>query len=421
MPRLLYTLLWILALPAVMLRLLWRGRAQPGYRAHIAERLGHYGPPATASTLWVHAVSVGETRAAQPLVDALAQAFPAHHIVLTHITPTGRDTARAVFGHYGDRVRSVYLPYDLPWLQRRFLRHFRPQLGIVMETEVWPNLMAACDALDVPCALVNARLSERSARRYLRLSRLARETFARFRLVAAQSEADAARLKRIGAAEPVLTGNIKFDMALPAAAVALGHQWRATIGARPVILAASTREGEEAPILDAFKAHPARDTALLVIVPRHPQRFDAVAAQVSAAGLPLGRRSAAAPPPPEVVVWLGDSMGEMAAYYTLANVVLMGGTWLPFGGQNLIECCAAGRPVLLGPHTYNFSEASEAAHQAQAAMRLDTVTDAMRAAFELLGDAPRREAMGAAGQHFAQQHGGATARTLDLLKPLIKG
>lgn len=421
MPRLLYTLLWILALPVVMLRLLWRGRAQPGYRAHVAERLGHYGPPATGPSLWVHAVSVGETRAAQPLVDALAQAFPAHHIVLTHMTPTGRDTARAVFGHYGDRVRSVYLPYDLPWLQRRFLRHFRPQLGIVMETEVWPNLMAACDALDVPCALVNARLSERSARRYLRLARLARETFARFRLVAAQSEADAARLKRIGAAEPVVTGNIKFDMALPAAAVALGRQWRTTIGTRPVILAASTREGEEAPILDAFKAHPARDSALLIIVPRHPQRFDAVAAQVGAAGLRLGRRSDAAPPSPEVVVWLGDSMGEMAAYYTLADVVLMGGTWLPFGGQNLIESCAAARPVLLGPHTYNFSEASEAAHQAQAAMRLDTVTDAMRAAFELLGDAPRREAMGAAGQRFAQLHGGATARTLDLLKPLIKG
>ncbi|KAA3652420.1 MAG: 3-deoxy-D-manno-octulosonic acid transferase, partial [Proteobacteria bacterium] len=168
MPRLLYTLLWILALPVVMLRLLWRGRAQPGYRAHVAERLGRYGPRAEGPSVWVHAVSVGETRAAQPLIDALIKAFPAHRIVLTHMTPTGRETARALFGHHGDRVHSVYLPYDLPWLQRRFLRHFQPRLGVGMEAEVWPNLMAACNALDVPGALVNARLSERSARRDLR-------------------------------------------------------------------------------------------------------------------------------------------------------------------------------------------------------------------------------------------------------------
>ena len=420
MPRLLYTLLWILALPVVMLRLMWRGRKQPGYRADIAERFGRYTPSGSGPFLWVHAVSVGETRAAQPLIDALALVFPAHRFVLTHMTPTGRETAHTVFGRYGDRVLSVYLPYDLPWLQQRFLRHFQPQLGVVMETEVWPNLMAACEALNVPCALVNARLSARSERRYLRLLALARETFSRFSVVAAQSEGDAARLKNIGATRPIVTGNIKFDMTLPAAARALGVSWREAMGSRPVILAASTREGEEALILDAFKAHPARDTALLVIVPRHPQRFDAVATQARALGLRVARRSEAAPARPDTQVWLGDSMGEMAAYYTLADVVLMGGTWLPFGGQNLIECCAAGRAVLLGPHTYNFSDASDAALDAQAGLRFETAAEAMRGAFDLLDDGPRRLAMGQAGKDFARQHGGATGRTVALLSPLIK-
>ncbi|TVO60286.1 lipid IV(A) 3-deoxy-D-manno-octulosonic acid transferase [Denitromonas ohlonensis] len=419
MPRLLYTLLWIIALPAVMLRLLWRGRLQPGYRSGIAERFGRYTQTAEGPILWVHAVSVGETRAAQPLIDALAERFPAHRFVLTHMTPTGRETAQAVFSRYGDRLLSVYLPYDLPWLQRRFLRHFQPQLGIVMETEVWPNLMAACASLDVPCALVNARLSARSERRYLQLITLARETFSRFSIIAAQSEADGARLKSIGATHPIVTGNIKFDMTLPAAALALGASWRETMGARPVILAASTREGEEALILDAFNTHPDRDTALLVIVPRHPQRFDAVATQARALGLSVAKRSETAPATPDTQVWLGDSMGEMAAYYTLADVVLMGGTWLPFGGQNLIECCATGRAVLLGPHTYNFSDASDAALDAGAGLRFGTVPDAMREAFELVGDTLRRKAMGEAGSRFARQHGGATARTVALLTPLL--
>ncbi|MBT0962308.1 lipid IV(A) 3-deoxy-D-manno-octulosonic acid transferase [Denitromonas iodatirespirans] len=419
--RLIYTLLWVIALPAVMARLLWRSRRQPGYASAIGERFGRYATPFDGPCLWLHAVSVGETRAAQPLVDALALRYPTHRIVLTHMTPTGRETAQSVFGRYGERVVSVYLPYDLPWLQRRFLRHFSPQIGIVMETEVWPNLMAACQDLGVPCALVNARLSARSAGRYRRLIALARETFGRFAVVAAQSEGDAARLQQIGAHAPVVTGNLKFDMALPPAALTLGADWRSRIGPQPVILAASTREGEEALILDAFLAHAARDTALLVIVPRHPQRFDDVARLATERGLRLARRSTDGVPDANAQVWLGDSMGEMAAYYTLADVVLMGGSWLPFGGQNLIECCAAGRPVLLGPHTYNFSDASDAALDAGAGLRFGTVPDALREAFELLGDTPRRKAMGEAGRRFAHQHGGATARTVALLTPLIDG
>ena len=419
--RLIYTLLWVLALPAVLARLLWRSRRQPGYASAIGERFGRYATPSGGPWLWLHAVSVGETRAAQPLVDALALRYPTHRIVLTHMTPTGRETAQSVFGRHGERVVSAYLPYDLPWLQRRFLRHFSPQIGIVMETEVWPNLMAACQDLGVPCALVNARLSARSANRYRRLIALARETFGRFAVVAAQSEGDAARLRQIGAHAPVVTGNLKFDMALPPAALTLGTDWRSRIGPRPVMLAASTREGEEALVLDAFHAHPAHDSALLVIVPRHPQRFDDVAKLATERGLRVARRSAGTLPGADTQVWLGDSMGEMAAYYTLADVVLMGGTWLPFGGQNLIECCAVGRPVLLGPHTYNFSDASDAALDAGAGLRFATVADAMGEAFELLADTPRRKAMGEAGCRFTRQHGGATARTVALLTPLIDG
>ncbi len=405
-------------MPLVVARLWWKGRRQPEYRQHVGERFGRYAVEPSSPCVWIHAVSVGETRAAQPLVTALLAHEPALQVVLTHMTPTGRATAEALYAEHGPRVRSVYLPYDLPWLQRRFLDRFRPVAGVVMETEVWPNLVAACRQRAIPLSLVNGRLSARSLARYLRIEGLAREAFAGFEVVAAQTPADAQRFAALGVTRLEVTGNIKFDIAPDAALRKRGETFRDAIGSRKVVLAASTREGEEALIVAA--ARPLIDRGvLLVIVPRHPQRFDAVAEHIRAAGLRMHRRSESEAPHDDDEVWLGDSMGEMTAYYALADVALMGGTWLPFGGQNLIECCASGTPVLLGPHTFNFSDASEQAIDAGGALRCDDVDAAVREAGALLEDDARRDEMGRAGEAFATKHGGATARTMALVGPLL--
>ena len=247
-----YTVMWCLALPLVLARLWWRGRREPGYRGHWSERLGFYGPrSAPRHTLWVHAVSVGETRAAEPLVDALLVAYPDSRIILTHMTPTGRDTGRTLFAKHGDRLLQAYLPYDIPFMVRRFIDHFAPRICILMETEVWPNLIATCAGRQVPVALVNARLSERSLRRGQRFGALMTDAARALALVAAQTEADAARVRLLGAPEVAVTGSIKFDVVVPQAALDTGAWLRGRIGSRRVVLCASTRDGEEALILDA--------------------------------------------------------------------------------------------------------------------------------------------------------------------------
>lgn len=417
--RLPYSLLWVLALPLVLLRLLWRARRQPDYLGHLGERFARYPGKVSGRLIWVHAVSVGETRAAEALVRALLERWPADHILLTHMTPTGRATGAALFANEA-RVRAAYLPYDLGILATRFLRHFRPRLGVIMETELWPNLLAACSREGVPVILANARLSARSARRYARWPALSAATLGHLSAVAAQTAADAGRLQALGAAAVHLTGNIKFDITPPAAATALAATFRQHCGDRAVLLAASTREGEEALILDAF-ARLAPADCLLALVPRHPQRFDDVAALAAARGLALQRRSAAAAVDPRTRVWLGDSMGEMFAYYGAAGVALIGGSWLPFGGQNLIEACAVGTPVILGPHTFNFELVAEQAVDAGAALRAADVDSGMAAALALLADPARREAMGNAGRAFASQHRGASARTLALIENVLDG
>jgi 3-deoxy-D-manno-octulosonic-acid transferase len=415
--RPLYRLLWLAALPFVLLRLAWRARRQPEYLRHLGERFGHYTRVPEGPLIWIHAVSVGETRAAEPLVRALLERHPDHAVLLTHMTPTGRQTACELFA--GEpRVTSAYLPYDLPRLPQRFLRHFRPRIGIVMETELWPELLLACRARHVPVVLANARLSERSARRYARWPALTQLTLDALAAIGAQTDDDAARLATLGARRVTVTGNIKFDITPPPAQLALGAAFRDRFGARPVIVAASTRDGEEAPIVDAFAAT-APAEALLVIVPRHPQRFDEVAALVRARGLALARRSADAPLGAATRVWLGDSMGEMFAYYAAADVALIGGTWLPFGGQNLIEACAVGTPVVIGPHTFNFAQVAEQAVAAHAAVRADDIAAGLREALALLGDAARRQAIGRAGRDFAAAHRGATRRTCALVDNLL--
>jgi 3-deoxy-D-manno-octulosonic-acid transferase len=422
-----YSLLWWIALPLVLARLLWRSLREPGYRAHWGERLGFYGERGAGwHTLWIHAVSVGETRACEPLVDALMAAYPHSRIVLTHMTPTGRATGCDLFARHGDRLVQSYLPYDTPSMVRRFMKHFTPRICILMETEVWPNLIAVCKERGVAVALVNARLSERSLRRAGRFGALMTDAARAISLVAAQTEADALRVRSLGVEQVAVTGSIKFDVVVPQAALDVGAALRARIGARPVLLCASTRDGEEALILDAFKRLAPRPTGmLLLIVPRHPQRFDDVARLVQSRGLTLARRSELgalnvdANVDANVDVLLGDSMGEMFAYYAACDCAFIGGSLLPLGGQNLIEACALGKPVLIGEHTFNFALATDEAVDAGAARRARDAAHMLQQACGLLLDAAERARMGERASSFADRHRGATARTVELLSRLI--
>ena len=414
-----YTFMWCLALPLVLARLWWRGRKEPGYREHWGERLGVYGKPDDGwHTLWVHAVSVGETRAAEPLIDALMLAYPDSRIVLTHMTPTGRATGKALFAKHGARLVQSYLPYDIPFLVRRFIRHFGPRICILMETEVWPNLIAACGSA-VPVALVNARLSERSLKRGQRFGALMTDAARALALVAAQTDADAARVRSLGAPLVEVTGSIKFDVVVPEAALATGAWLRERIGTRPVVLCASTRDGEEALILDAWKTAALPGDPLLLLVPRHPQRFDEVAAMASTRGLSVQRRSALGDTDVVSRVLLGDSMGEMFAYYAACDLAFVGGSLLPLGGQNLIEACALGKPVLIGPHTFNFALVTEEAIAAGAALCIADAVELVSKAGELLVNLSMRETMGRQATSFANHHRGATARTVGLLRHII--
>jgi len=411
-------------MPLVLLRLWRRGRQEPGYRAHVAERLGFY--PRLAEPhiplLWVHAVSVGETRAAEPLIDALLQAYPGHRVLLTCMTATGRATGAQVFGRHAGRVLQSFLPYDTGWMCARFLRHFRPAVCILMETEVWPNLIEQCRRHKVPVMLANARLSARSLRRGQRFGALLRPAAEAIDVVGAQSEADAQRLLAFGARQVAVTGSLKFDVQPPADIVERGLAWKRAVGSRKVLLCASTREGEEPLILDALAKLGQADW-LTIIVPRHPQRFDEVAQMIAARGLRLRRRSGLEQgfQIDGVDVVLGDSMGEMFAYYAVCDVAFIGGSLLPLGGQNLIEAFALGKPVLIGPHTFNFQVITEDAVRDGAAVRVDDAVTLLRQWSALIADENAMADMAQAATAFARQHQGATGRTLALVEPLLGG
>jgi 3-deoxy-D-manno-octulosonic-acid transferase len=412
MARFIYTLAVFALLPWAVLHLLWRARRQPEYLRHWGERFGCFDAVPPAPTIWLHAVSVGETRAAQPLVAALRERYPGYRILFTHMTPTGRATSEALFG---DSVDRIYLPYDTPWAMRRFLRHYRPEFGLIMETELWPNLIAACRRESVPLRLVNARLSQRSAGRYAKFPALTREALRGLVAIGAQSTADAARLEALGAQGVTVTGNIKFDIEAPEQQLALGREFRLRYGSRPVWLVASTREGEEVLILDAWKRVGAGDAALLIIVPRHPQRFDEVSRLAAERGFVVQRRSEDSPVAPATQVLIGDSMGEMFAYYASADIAFIGGSLLDFGSQNLIEAAACGTPVLIGPSTRNFAEVAREAIACGAALSIGDADDLVKQVNALLADAGRRRRMGEAGRAFAERHRGATQRTLALI------
>ncbi|MCC7327026.1 MAG: lipid IV(A) 3-deoxy-D-manno-octulosonic acid transferase [Burkholderiales bacterium] len=418
--RALYTLLWYVALPWLPLRLWWRGRREPGYRVHFGERFGRYAqhPSAPGSgPIWIHAVSLGETRAAAPLLARIERELPDATILLTHMTATGRAAGRTL---YGDRVVQAWLPYDVPFAVRAFVMHFAPRAGLLMETEVWPNLLATCADRDVPVYLVNARLSARSLAGYRRFASLSQPMFASLAGVAAQTGSDATRLTEAGARDVVVTGNLKFDVDIAAAALELGGRLRARFGKRrPVWLAASTREGEEALLLAAIARGALPPHTLTVIVPRHPQRFDAVAHLLNTRGITFVRRSADAAVPEDVDVVLGDTLGELPAYYVAADVAFVGGSLLPLGGQNLMESIVAGVATIVGPHTFNFAEATNAAVAAGAARRVDDADALVREVAALLDDAGRRARMREASLALHAAHRGATDRLWAWLAPKL--
>jgi len=410
--RLLYSTMLRLFTPAILLRYAWRSRAEPLYRHAMQERLGRYRGSCAPGAVWVHAVSLGETRAAAALIDALRTLRPGMRLLLTHGTATGRAAGKALLR---DGDVQAWLPLDTPGAVRRFLRHFRPSVGILMETEIWPNLLHEAQRESVPMVLANARLSERSQRKGERLAWLLRPALRSLNLVLAQTDDDAARLRASGASEVAVAGNLKFDMTPDPTLLAHGRAWRESLD-RQVVLAASTREGEEAPLLAAWRDQAmslAPPRPLLLIVPRHPQRFDEVAASIQISGLSMLRRSswADAPPPDAglVDVWLGDSLGEMALYYATAHVALLGGSFAPLGGQNLIEAAACGCPVVMGPHTFNFAHASELALQAGAAIRVDGIVEGVACAVRLAAGQERTECSRRANA-FAAAHRGAATR-----------
>ncbi len=416
-PRFFYTLgLWLL-LPYVLSHLLWRARKQREYLQHIDERFGHYKASTDKPAIWLHTVSVGETRAAATLVQQLRERYPDHRILLTHTTPTGRAASEQL---YGDDVVRVYLPYDYPFAVRRFLDHFRPRVGVLLETEIWFNLIRACHERRIPLLLLNARLSERSARRYARFPRLTRAGLHELHLIGAQTEDDAMRLASLGNLAVPVMGNLKFDIAPPPATLESGKRLRALFGEeRPVFLAASTREDEEELLLDALR-NANVERLLTVIVPRHPQRFDEVAALVQRHGLRMQRRSADESVGADTQVVLGDSMGEMFAYYAACDIAFIGGSLLPLGGQNLIEACAVGKPVLIGPHTFNFAQATELAVASGAALQVGDAGELVRQLNILLQDTASLARMGQAGLQFVNDNQGATERAVTLIGLALK-
>ena len=427
----LYQLFWYLALPLALARLLWKGRLQQGYREHINERLGMSWPiSGDTPRIWVHAVSVGETRAAEPLISALISS--GEKILLTHMTPTGRDAGRQLFAEHiasGQLVQS-YLPYDIHWAVNSFYRYFSIKVGLIMETEVWPTLILSARQKSLPVILVNARLSERSARRVSRFSNFAQLIYQSFTKILAQTNLDAKRYGSLGLSNVMVTGNLKFDV-MPNSqqlehALALKKQLTQQL---QIVCAASTREGEESLIIEAWKtflqSKEKPNDFCLFIVPRHPQRFDDVFTQLQSSFPKVLRRSSMSDQEfSEAInhgtVILGDSMGEMSFYYALSDIVIMGGSLLPLGGQNFIEACALGRPIILGEHTFNFQQASADVIDARAAIRITDVGDLVKAMDLLLTNPQVKEDMSTNALDFANQHTGATKKIVAVIQQTLQ-
>lgn len=421
MNRHLYTLLLHLALPLIALRLALRAHKAPAYARRIKERFSFALPPLKPGGIWVHAVSVGESIAAAPMIRALQARYPELPITVTCMTPTGSERIQALFG---DSVQHCYLPYDLPWAAARFLDRVRPRLAVVMETELWPNHIHQCARRGIPVALANARLSERSARGYARFGKLTAPMLAELSLIAVQTQAEAQRFLDLGARPDCVevTGSIKFDLKIDAEllrrAAELRRQWQAE--QRPVWIAASTHAGEDEIVLAAHRQLlETRPNALLILVPRHPERFNSVHELCLSDGLTTRRRSSGEVLQAGDQVLLGDTMGELLFLYALADIAFVGGSLVANGGHNLLEPAALGKPVLSGPHLFNFLEI---AAQLRAAGALSEVADAAQLAERtatLLDTPAEAQRMSAAGLAVLKANQGALERLLDGLRRLL--
>lgn len=414
--RYLYTLAMYLATPFIVLRLLFRGVRYRDYHRRWRERFGFALAPAVRGSLWVHAVSVGEVNAAEPLLKALRNSYPNAPLVVTTVTPTGSERVRQLFG---DSVVHVYLPYDLPFAVSRFLKRVRPRLAVIVETEIWPNLYFACGKRGIPMLIVNARLSERSLRGYRPLNGIVRQALRSVRVIAAQSQTDAARYRLLGAdpATILVSGNMKFDMPVPFDAVNAGSHLREQWGRlRPVWIAGSTHEGEELPVLEAhldvLKRLP---DALLLIAPRHPERFKMVENSVRSLGFTLATRSVDRVPSAAHQVFVIDSMGELMPFYAASDLAFVGGSLVPIGGHNVLEPAAMSRPVLVGPFTFNFEEITLTLIKEGAAERVNGKEDLGARTLRLLLDHGRRQHMGEQARHVFDSERGAVKRVMELI------
>ncbi len=422
--RLIYSALYYCLVPVILLRMLWRSRKAPAYRERLAERFGLFAPDPLAGgrpAIWVHAVSVGETLAAVPVIEALVEDYPDHRVVVTTTTPTGSERVRSLFG---ERVFHVYCPWDLPGAVRRFLRVTRPRLLLIMETELWPNLLHYTRAAGCRSLLANARMSARSARGYARVPGLTRGMLSDLDIVAAQSAADGERLVELGLdpARLHITGSIKFDLELDPALRRSVDELGASLGAgrRPIVVAASTHPGEDEQILAAFaELRRVHDDCLLVIVPRHPERFDTVYQQCLDAGWSTCRRSLGEIPGRGDDILLGDTMGELVMILGTATVAVIGGSLVEHGGHNALEAAAWGVPVVTGPHMFNFTEISELLTRAGAMIMLAEPVELADALTRLLGDPEQCEAMGRVGLEAVAANRGARERLLALVAEAV--
>lgn len=422
--------MWALQ-PVLRRKLQRRGREEAGYLHAVDERFGYYAQaPAAHRYVWVHAVSLGETRAAAVLIHALREVQSDLRILLTHGTATGRAQGLSLLR---DGDVQVWQPWDTPAAVQRFLKQFNPCVGIILETELWPNWVAECQKAQVPLVLVNARMSEKSMHQAQRLAWLSRPAYQGLSAVLAQTQADADRLQTLGAKVDAVLGNLKFDAKPDLMQLALADAWKKKLK-RPVILFSSSREGEELMWLDTLQA--LKDAPLdhqnhlhaahWLVVPRHPQRFDEVAALITQRGWKLSRRHEWVDGPDSSeqdhadTIWLGDSLGEMALYYGLSDAALLGGSFAPLGGQNLIESTACGCPVVMGPHTFNFAEAAQLAEEAGAALRVDDMAQAVTTALQMVSSGPDECAHVQACSEFSQAHRGAARRTVQALLPYLK-
>jgi len=415
--KLLYTTLFTLGLPFIILRLIWRGFRAPAYWHRWPERFGASPTLSQADVIWVHAVSVGEVEACRPLVKALQQEYPEYQILITTMTPTGSARVKLLFA---ETVAHCYLPYDLPFAIKRFLSRIKPQFGIIMETEIWPNLLSTCKQFEIPLVLANARMSVRSAKGYARFSKFTASVLDDLSLIAAQGQDDKKRFQQLGASNKKVhvIGNLKYEINLAASlkeqASAMRNLWNSN---RPVLVAASTHEGEEEMLLNAARQIRGHfSDLLLIIVPRHPERFDRVAALAQRSGVKTIRRSEHRPCPADIQVMIVDTMGELPLFYAASDLAFVGGSLVPHGGHNLLEPAILGRAVITGPHFFNFNEITKQFLTANAATQVNDTQELAETVINLLQNSQQRAQMSEAGLKLIAASQGASARLVNLIK-----